>query len=579
MTIAEVRRRYQNGLRPDDLLRDIFGRIRAEGERPIWISLADEKEALARARSVDLSLPLAGVPFAVKDSLDIAGMPTTLACPAFSYIAERTAPVVQRLLDAGAIVIGKTNLDQFATGLVGVRSPYGACENVFDSRYIAGGSSSGSAVATARGLCAFALATDTAGSGRVPAAFNNLVGVKPTLGVLSTTGLVPACRSLDCVTVLASTVSDGELVWRLARGVDAGNAYSRAYTPAPAPWLPGPFRVGVPDRSQLDFFGDDAAEELYWKAVAQLEALGGVRVTIDFTPFREASGLLYAGTWVAERYAALGDFVVAHESEVNPVVASIIRGGAKYSASDAYQCAYRLKALERQAAREWSHMDVLMLPTTGTIYTRAQIENDPIALNYNLGLYTHFVNLLDLAAVAVPAGFRPNGLPVGVSFIGPAFSDEALLAVAHRFMRENVPLSTVAPGCVLLAVVGAHLRGQPLNHQLTARGGRFVRSGRTRSDYRLFALPHSEPPKPGLLRDPGYVGEGIELEVWAIPEHEMGGLLASIPTPLTIGTIVLDDGLPVKGFLCESAALAGAVEITHFGGWVHYLRSQLTVSS
>jgi allophanate hydrolase len=576
MTIADLRRRYHGGeQRPVDVVREIFGRIRAEGERPIWISLADEHDALERARSVDISLPLGGVPFAVKDSIDVAGLPTTVACPSFSYEPATTAPVVQRLLDAGAILIGKTNLDQFATGLVGVRSPYGACVNVFDPRYIAGGSSSGSAVATAKGLCAFALGTDTAGSGRVPAAFNHLVGLKPTRGLLSTTGLVPACRSLDCISILASTVSDAGLVWRLAQGFDAGNPYSRTSVPGSgaAPWLPGPFRFGVPRPSQLEFFGDEAAASLFENAIARLEAAGGIKVTIDFTPFRGASDLLYAGTWVAERYAALGEFIDANVDAVHPVVASIIRGGARRSAAEAYSCAYRLKELERVAAREWSQVDVLMLPTTGTIYTLEEIEADPIALNFSLGLYTHFVNLLDLAAVAVPAGFRPNGLPFGVSLIGPAFSDQALLAIAHRFMEGAVAPSDTAPGCVLIGVVGAHLRGQPLNHQLTERGARFVRSCRTARNYRLFALSGAVPPKPGLMRDRSFAGDGIEMELWAIPEHQFGGFVAAVPSPLTIGNVALEDGLSVKGFLCEAAGIAAAEDITRFGGWTGYLRS------
>lgn len=582
LTIAALRRRYQSGeQRPEDVVRDIFGRIRDEGERPIWISLADESEALERARSVDLSLPLGGVPFAVKDSIDVAGMPTTVACPAFSYTAAATAPVVQRLLDAGAILVGKTNLDQFATGLVGVRSPYGACRNVFDPRYISGGSSSGSAVATARGLCAFAIATDTAGSGRVPAAFNNLVGLKPTRGLLSTTGLVPACRSLDCITVLSTTVADAELVWRLAQGYDAGNPYSRelAAGNAPAPWLPGPFRFGVPYPSQLEFFGDKAAALLFDAAIARLESVGGVKVPIDFAPFRGTSDLLYAGTWVAERYAALGEFIDAHVEEVNPIVASIIRGGARRSAVETYSCAYRLKELERLAAVEWAKMDILVLPTTGTIYTLEEIDADPIALNFSLGLYTHFVNLMDLAAVAVPAGFRPNGLPFGASLIGPAFSDQALLALANRFMEGASVPSDVAPGCVLVGVVGAHLRHQPLNHQLTDRGARFVRSCRTAENYRLFALPGTRPPKPGLLRDPGFAGDGIDLEIWAVPEREFGSFVAMVPAPLTIGNVTLEDGLSVKGFLCESAGLRGAEDITHFGGWAGYLQARLPVGS
>ncbi len=307
--------------------------------------------------------------------------------------------------------------------------------------------------------------------------------------------------------------------------------------------------------------------------------MGGARVTIDFGPFREASGLLYAGTWVAERFAALGDFIVANEAVVNPIVASIIRGGAGYSAADAYTCSYRLKELERQAARQWARMDVMLLPTAGTIYTLDEIENDPITLNSNLGLYTHFVNLMDLAAVAVPAGFRSTGLPFGVSLVGPAFSDQALLVLAQRFAEGALALSDAAPGCVLLAVAGAHLRGQPLNHQLTQRGARFVRSCRTAPEYRLFALAGSLPPKPGLLRDPAFAGDGIELELWAIAEHQFGGFVAEIPSPMTIGTVKLDDGSAVKGFLCESAALSASVEITRFGGWTRYLRSQLAVES
>ena len=576
MTIAELRRGYLSGeWSPADVLVDVFRRIRSEGERPVWISLVDERRALERAGAVDLSLPLGGVPFAVKDTLDVAGMDTTAACPAFSYRATATAPVIQRLLDAGALLVGKTNLDQFATGLVGVRSPYGACVNPFNSRFIAGGSSSGSAVATATGLCAFAIGTDTAGSGRVPAAFNNLVGVKPTLGLLSTTGLVPACRSLDCVSILASTAADGELVWDLAQGADRENAYSRTFAPGDgaAAWLPGPFRFGLPDPSQLEFFGDAAAAELFERTITQLEAIGGIRVATDFSPFREASGLLYGGTWVAERFAALGDFITANPGAVDPVVASIITGATRHSAADAYRCAYRLKELKRLASREWERMDVLVLPTAGTIYTLAEIESDPVTLNANLGLYTQFVNLMDLAAIAVPAGFRPDGLPFGISLIGPAFSDRALLAVARRLENNAKERSDTAPACLLLAVVGAHRRGQPLNHQLTERGARFVRTCRTAPDYRLFALPGTVPPKPGLLRDAGFAGRGIELELWAVPEHQLGRLVAAIPTPLTVGTITLDDGASVKGVLCESAAALPSMEITSYGSWPAYLGS------
>jgi len=576
-TIADLRRAFARGeTSPVEELRRIFQRIRREGERPIWISVCDEATALERARGIDLSLPLGGVPFAVKDSIDVSGMHTTVACPAFSYEARTTAPVVQRLLDAGAILVGKTNLDQFATGLVGTRSPYGACVNPFDSRYISGGSSSGSAVAVATGLCGFSIGTDTAGSGRIPAAFNNLFGVKPTLGLLSTTGLVPACRSIDCISIFSVSAADGELVWRIAQGPDPGNPYSRTVPTGAnaAPWLCGSFRFGVPDVARLEFFGDDVARGLYIDAVHRLEAIGGIRTEIEFEPFRDASGLLYRGAWVAERYAALGEFISANLDKVNPVVASIIESGAKYSAADAYTSGYRLKDLNRLAGREWAKMDVLMLPTAATIYTRAEVERDPISLNFNLGLYTHFVNLMDLAAISMPAGFRDNGLPFGVSLIAPAFSDEGLLSLARRFSEVDAPRPDIAPGCVMLAVAGAHLRGQPLNRQLTDRGGRFVRARRTAPDYRLFALPGTVPPKPGLLRDPTFAGAGVDVEVWAMPEAQFGGFVAAVPPPLTIGSVTLDDGSTVKGFLCESSAASTATDITRFGGWTAYLRSQ-----
>jgi allophanate hydrolase len=378
------------------------------------------------------------------------------------------------------------------------------------------------------------------------------------------------------VSILAMTAEDGELVWRITQGHDDGNPFSRTIAPGmdAAPWLPGPFRFGVPDRSQLEFFGDENAAALFAESIARLEAVGGVRVAIDFGPFRRASGLLYEGARVAERFAALGDFIIRNEAAVNPTVARIIRGGAAYSAADAYTCNHRLKELQRLATREWARMDVLLLPTTGTIYTLAEIENDPITLNSNLGLYTQFVNLLDLAAVAMPAGFRSNGLPFGVSLIGPAFSDEALLALAQRFGDGAAASLDRVPGCVILAVVGAHLRGQPLNHQLTQRRARFVRECRTAPDYRLFALSSSIPPKPGLMCDPDFAGDGIEVELWAMPENQFGGFVAAVPPPLTIGNVALDDGTQVKGFLCESAAVSTAAEITRFGSWTRYLAAQ-----
>lgn len=571
-TIEDLRRRYQSGeTNPARVVEDIFNRIHAEDERPVWISLANEKETIDRAASVDTSLPLGGIPFAVKDNFDFAGTATTAGCPGFAYQPQRSAFAVQRLIDAGAILIGKTNMDQFATGLVGVRSPYGACSSVYDSRYISGGSSSGSAVAVAKDLCAFSLGTDTAGSGRVPAAFNNLIGLKPSRGLLSTSGVVPACRSLDCVSIFSRTAGDACTVWDAARGFDPDDPYSRVSSPGAgaAPWLSGMFRFGVPESSQLKFFGDDESPLLYRKAIEKLESIGGKAVTIDFTVFREAAELLYAGPWVAERYAAVGEFLQMQSEGVNETVKNIILGATKYSAADAYKSGYRLETLKQQAAEQWAKIDVLLLPTAGTIYRKEAVLADPVRLNSNLGFYTNFVNLMDLAAIAVPAGFRRDGLPFGISLIGPAFSDEALLKLAGHYLGET-PRAVTAPGCVMVAVAGAHLTGQPLNYQLTERGARLVRTCRTSPEYRLYAL-ETTPPKPGLVREPGFSGPGIEIEIWAVPENTFGSFVAAIPAPLGIGSVTLEDGAVVKSFICEQAGLALARDITQFGGWRKYL--------
>jgi allophanate hydrolase len=574
MTLAELRSRYASGkTSPSAIISDLYAALSREPLNPIWISLVPRETAMARAAALErdplaTAKPLYGVPFAIKDNIDLAGLPTTAACPAYAYKPEASATVVQSLLDAGAIAIGKTNMDQFATGLVGTRSPHGACSSVFGARYISGGSSSGSAVAVAKGLASFSLGTDTAGSGRVPAAFNGLIGFKPTRGLLSTLGVVPACRTLDCVSIFANTAHDAHTVFQAARGLDPLDPYSR--TPAPgqgaAPWVGGPFRFGVPAADQLEFFGDDDAAALYCKALAHLEGLGGHRVEIDLALFREAANLLYSGPWVAERLATVGD------AATDPTVSKIIAGGSKFSAVDAFKAEYRLRDLQRATQAEWARMDTLVLPTTGTIYTHEEIAADPIALNTDLGYYTNFVNLLDLAAVAVPAGGRPNGLPFGISFIGPAFTDEALLALAGMFTGNRVELENLPPGCVLLAVVGAHLTGQPLNWQLTERGARCVRTCRTAREYRLYALDRTMPPKPGLVRDPGFEGPGIEVEVWAVPEDKFGGFVAAVPPPLGIGNAVLEDGQTVKCFVCEPYAIAGSAEITRYGGWRNYVR-------
>ncbi len=573
---------YRSGeTRPSTVVQRLAEEIRHAGERPVWISTTPVSELQKRAAELEVNpdnrkLPLYGVPFAVKDNIDVAGVPTTAGCPAYAYTPERSATVVERLTAAGAIVMGKTNLDQFATGLVGVRSPYGACSSVFDQRYISGGSSSGSAVAVARGLACFSLGTDTAGSGRVPAAFNGLVGMKPTRGVFSMSGVVPACRSLDCVSVFASTAADAAAVWQVAQGYDAADYSSRTAAPGDgaSPWVSGAaFRFGVPKDSQLEFFGDDEAAKLFTAAVEQAKAIGGVPVEIDYALYQQAASLLYAGPWVAERYAAIESFLKDHAGDMHTVVRQIITGAAKYSAADAYKAQYRLGELRRQAEADWTRMDVMLLPTTGTTYTIAEVEADPVRLNSNLGYYTNFVNLMDLAAIAVPAGRRPNGLPFGVTFIGPAFSDAALLKLAARFSGEPATLRP-ATGCIEVAVVGAHLTGQPLNRELTERGARLVKTCKTDRAYRFYHLKDTVPPKPGLVWEPAFQGPGIEVEIWAVPSDKFGSFVAGVPAPLGIGNAKMEDGEWVKCFICEPYAVAGSREITEFGGWRGYLASK-----
>lgn len=559
-------------MKPVDSVASAFERIEAAGSKPAWIALVDRETALKRAQSA--SGPLAGMTFAVKDNIDVAGMPTTAGCPAFAYQPQRSATVVTRLEQAGAVLIGKTNLDQFATGLSGARSPYGTCASVFNDAYISGGSSSGSAVAVARGQVDFALGTDTAGSGRVPAAFNGLIGMKPTRGVLSMSGVVPACRTLDCVSIFARTPEVAVGSFRSLRVYDEDDPFSRVPRAGEGatPWCTGRFRFGVPPTAKLEFFGDDEARVLFDVARKKLEALGGEAVEIDYEPFQAAANLLYSGPWVAERYAAVGKFVEANPDKVHPVVGQIIAGGAKLSAEAAFKGAYELARLKRITEAAWVGMDVMLLPTTGTIYTIEQMLADPIKLNTNLGYYTNFVNLLDLSAVAVPAGLRANGLPFGVTFIAPAFADEGLLALASRWAGAA---ETAGPArCISVAVVGAHLTGQPLNHQLTSRGARLLKTTRTAASYRFYALKNTTPPKPGLVRVSGFAGKGIELEIWSVPEDRFGAFVAEVPPPLAIGNLELEGGEWVKGFVCEPEAISGSLDITETGGWRNWLASK-----
>lgn len=591
--LASLRRAYADGtLTPVQVAEEALRRADDPKHPHVWIEKTGREQLLALAKALPPKptpeLPLCGVPFAIKDNIDLAGIKTTVGCPAFAYAPEKSATVVAKLIAAGALPIGKTNLDQFATGLVGTRSPFGICQSVFNPEYISGGSSSGSAVAVASGMVTFSLGTDTAGSGRVPAAFNNIVGLKPTKGLLSTNGVFPACRSLDCVSVFAGSCHDAQVVLDVAAGFDAGNAYSRAL-PKCAPGIPANFKFGILPLAQREFFGDAEAAELYEQAIANLRAAGGEPVEFDYAPFAQAAALLYAGPWVAERRWALGDFFEKHGDAMHPVVREIIGNAKKYDAVATFDAQYKLQALAQIVAPVWDAVDVLLLPTAGTTYKISELLADPIKLNSNLGYYTNFVNLLDLSALALPAGFRKtNGLPFGVTLIGRAFADSALLQLGAKYHQaiggkigitpteiSAQPLpNTKAPG-VLLAVVGAHLRGQPLNHQLTSRKASFVRQTRTAPCYKLFALANTQPPKPGLKRVAEKLAQGIEVEIWSLDDAAFGSFVAEIPPPLGIGTLELEDGTSVKGFLCEPIGLDGARDITEFGGWRAF-RASLT---
>jgi allophanate hydrolase len=577
LTLPNLIRQYQSGTaRPEDIVRLIYDRIKAAGDDHVWIYLVQEEAALERARELEAwspDKPLFGIPFAVKDNIDVAGLPTTAGCPAFSRVPQRTASAVQKALDAGAILIGKTNMDQFATGLVGTRSPYGACSSIYHPDFISGGSSSGSAVAVAKGEVCFALGTDTAGSGRVPAAFNGIVGVKPTCGLVSTAGVLPACRSLDCVTVFSQGVETGARVLEVLAGADEADPYSRS-RPQQGNGFASP-KLGIPSEHQMQFFGDESAADCWRRAV--LKARGAQVTEIDLTPFLEAAELLYSGPFVAERYASVGSFVASTpERDLDPAVREIILGAARYSAVDVFHAEYRLRDLKRTVDSIFESIDALLLPTAPTIYRIEEIRRNPIQLNARLGTYTNFVNLLDLCAIAVPAGLREDGLPFGVTLMAPAFSDAKLWTLAHWWEGSRSGNYLQSASSIQLAVVGAHLAGQPLNHQLTSRGASLLRTAITAPNYRLFALANTTPPKPGLLRVAEPQPNGIEVEVWQLTPEAFGSFVASIPAPMGIGNLELSDGSIVKGFICEPYALQGGCEITASGGWRNYLKSQIS---
>lgn len=562
---------------------------------PAWISvataehLAQQVDAL-RTREAELgrdALPLYGVPFAVKDNIDVAGLVTTAACPAFAYMAERDAVAVQRLRAAGAIVLGKTNLDQFATGLVGARSPYGVVSSVFDSARVSGGSSSGSASAVARGQVPFALSTDTAGSGRIPAGFNQIVGIKPTPGAVSGTGLVPACRTLDCVGVLATSVADSASVLAIMEGVDEADPYAQSRPRLSASTPLRHLRVATPAGRRLS----PDYEAAFAATLAQLGTQAACVQDIDFTPLFEVAALLYDGPWVAERVLGAQRIYPDQPEALLPVIRTVLDAAGRFSAADTFAAQYRLQTLKQTAQALWQEWDVLCVPTAPRHPRIDELQAQPIAVNSELGVYTNFVNLLGWSAIAIPAARLPDGLPFGITLIAPAWHEPQLAHWAQQLeqqwrlpagVTDLLPEAGALPqwhvpthgDCVRLAVVGAHLRGMPLNHELQACGARFAEATYTAPDYRLYALPGTTPQKPGLSRVQPGAGTSIALEVWEMPVDNFGAFVAGVPAPLGIGSVTLASGETVKGFICEAYALAGATDISEHGGWRAYCMQQ-----
>lgn len=587
---------YRNGGNACALLNALLAEVRQRESRDgrlnkgsVWIELASEQQLGAQliqlqqlldAANGDIrALPLYGVPFAVKDNIDVAGFATTAACPEFAYEPQADATVVQLLRHAGAIVLGKTNLDQFATGLVGTRSPYGAVANPFNESHISGGSSSGSAVAVARGYVPFSLGTDTAGSGRIPAGFNHIVGLKGSKGAISTQGVVPACRSLDCVSVFALNALDAERIFALAAQFDEQDAYSRPVGVSPLKTIR---RLAVP--AEISWFGDDIQKAAFAKALAAAESLGFELITTDFSPLSELAALLYQGPWVAERYAAVGEFLQQDLPGINPVVKTIIAGGNNGTALQAFNAEYRRMELLREIQQLFQDVNALLVPTAPCFPTLAEVDAEPVTVNSQLGIYTNFVNLADLCAIALPANLRSDGLPFGITVIAPAFSEPALMSfAAHWQAALRLPQAPVLLGAredesVVVAVVGAHLTGMPLNHQLTSRHAVLLEQTLSAEKYQLYALANTVPPKPGLVRvndallnSGSETGHKIIVELWRMDVAAFGSFVEEIPQPLGIGTLELADGRLVKGFICEPEAVASATHISEFGGWRSYI--------
>lgn len=608
-TLPALRDAYASGVSPLDVLHEVYARLDRIGDPHIFIHLCSRDDVLAQARALgahDPDQPLWGVPFAVKDNIDVAGIPTTAACPAYAYTPDADAFVVSRLRAAGALMVGKTNLDQFATGLVGLRSPYGAPLNSIDPAIVPGGSSAGSGVIVGHGAVAFSLGTDTAGSGRVPAALNNIVGLKPTLGTLSASGVVPACRTLDTVSVFAATVDDAYAVYAAARGYDAADAYSRDIAHAPLSQPPAGLRIGIPDAASARFFGDTAQHAAFTRDVARLSASGAQIVEVDFTPLYAIADMLYQGAWVAERHTVIADLLATAPDAVHPVTRQIIGLAETLSADDAFKGFYRLAELKRQAAPILDRLDLLCVPTIPDFATLDELAADPIGPNNRMGTYTNFVNLMDMCGIAVPTAPRSDGRPGSVTLLARAGQDALAASVARGFERDcarNLGATAFAlpqppaqpvlqpsppkdPGPssdadsrIALAVCGAHMSGLPLNPELTRLGARFLRRDTTAPRYKFYALAGGPPVRPGLLRSSGAGAGAVAVEIWSLPTTAMGAFLAGIPAPLCIGSVELADGTWVKGFLCETDGTTGGRDITKLGDWRLYLAQQTVPAS
>jgi allophanate hydrolase len=607
-TLPELRAAYAAGTRPADIVDEVFARLDAVADPAIFIHLRARAEVRAEAEALgayDPARPLWGIPFAVKDNIDVGGIPTTAACPAYAYTPGRDAFVVARLRAAGALVIGKTNLDQFATGLVGVRSPYGAPRNAIDPLIVPGGSSGGSGVIVGHGIVSFSLGTDTAGSGRVPAALNNIVGLKPSLGALSAGGVVPACRTLDTISIFALTVDDAYAVFAAAAAYDPEDAYSKVIPTKPLAAVPEGLRIGVPDAASIEFFGDDLQARAFARDITRLAASGARIEEVDFTPLFDVARMLYEGAWVAERYTVIEDLLAADPGAIHPVTSRIIRHAETMSAADAFRGIYRLQELKRLAEPVLAALDLLCVPTIPTFYSVADLEADPVRPNSNFGTYTNFVNLLDLCGIAVPTAPRADGRPGSVTLLAAAGQDALAAAVARGFEQDcprslgatkapvpapaplpsaaslpsaSLPPATLQPGTgpdqIELAVCGAHMSGLPLNRQLTERGGQFLRAAATARSYEFYALAGGPPERPGLVRTQAPQEQAIRVEIWSLPMHRIGSFLAGIPAPLGLGSIELSDGTWVKGFICEAAGTEGARDITALGDWRVYLAQE-----